>query len=142
MKKSMLLIIGGIAVAAILTGILIFTLVRKNNVYEINPDELNNGFGSEQIVSELPLEGDYVHYDGKTELIAVPESMEEAEEIAKLYGIELKSYSGGVAVYLTEENPREVINRGKENGWPAIDFNHIYHIDPIERPVGDRELIY
>lgn len=41
-----------------------------------------------------------------TELTALADNQEEAEEIAELYGIELSSYSYGVATYTTDKNPR------------------------------------
>ena len=64
--------------------------------------------------------------EGK-ELVAAVSSMEEAEDIAGQYGIELLSYSLGVAVYHTEEDPYEVIKRGEDNGWPALEINAADH---------------
>lgn len=57
------------------------------------------------------------------ELIALAESEEEAEDIAAQYGIELISFSYGVAVFHTEEDPESVIARGEENGWPSLSLN-------------------
>lgn len=62
--------------------------------------------------------------EGK-ELFSLAETEEEARAIAELYGIELVSFSDGVAVYHTEEAPDTVVARGKENGWPPIDVNYI-----------------
>lgn len=59
------------------------------------------------------------------ELMALASSEEEAEEIAFLYNIELVSYADGVAVYTTEEPVRDVILRGKEEGYPELSINFI-----------------
>lgn len=59
-----------------------------------------------------------------TELIALADTREEAEEIAKLYGIELSTYSYGVATYTTDKNAFELMEMGEENGYPALSLNH------------------
>ena len=59
-----------------------------------------------------------------TELTALADNQEEAEEIAELYGIELSSYSYGVATYTTEKNPQELIELGIENEYPALIQNY------------------
>lgn len=59
-----------------------------------------------------------------TELIALADTREEAEEIAELYGIELSTYSYGVATYTTDKNAFELIELGEENGYPALSLNH------------------
>lgn len=58
------------------------------------------------------------------ELWAMVSSGEEAMEIAELYDIELVLYEQGVATYHTEEDPKAVVQRGRENGWPLIAVNH------------------
>lgn len=57
------------------------------------------------------------------QLMALVETEEEAESIAEQYGIELTSFSEGVAVYKTEENPADVIARGQDNGYPQLFMN-------------------
>lgn len=59
------------------------------------------------------------------QLMCIAETEEEAQEIAELYGITLVEYGYGVASFFTEENPREVIKRGQENGWPELSLNSI-----------------
>ena len=61
--------------------------------------------------------------DPDGQLLYTAESQKEAEEIAELYGIDLVSYHDGLAVYHTDEDPREVISRGAENGWPELSLN-------------------
>lgn len=58
------------------------------------------------------------------QLIAKAESQEEAESIAELYGITLVEFKRNLALYHTDEDPREVIKRGQDNGWPELTLNH------------------
>ena len=60
----------------------------------------------------------------KGQLMASAETLEEAQKLAELYGIELVDYSYQIALFRTEEDPRAVIQRGKENGWPELSLNH------------------
>ncbi len=62
------------------------------------------------------------------QLMAGAESESAAQELARLYGITLVDYRNGVALFYTEEDPREVIQRGKDNGWPELSLNRISHI--------------
>ncbi len=66
--------------------------------------------------------------EGK-ELLALADSEEDAKKIAELYGIELTGFSYGVATFHTTENLQDVIRRGRENGWPALDLNAIQHLN-------------
>ncbi len=79
-----------------------------------SPEEPWNGVSGTGI-------GDYAK--GK-ELFTLAETEEEAKQIAQIYGIELVSFEYGVATFHTEEDPSEVVERGRENGWPPIEINH------------------
>lgn len=57
------------------------------------------------------------------ELLRSVESLEEAECLAECYGITLVEYIDGLAVFTTEEDPRDVIQRGRDNGWPELSRN-------------------
>lgn len=57
------------------------------------------------------------------ELCCLCESEEEAKEIAELYGIELVGWSRGSAVFHTEDDPKAVIEYGKENDLPLLELN-------------------
>lgn len=59
------------------------------------------------------------------ELFTLTDSREEAEELAELYGITLKSFESGVAVFTTCEDLDTVIRRGEENGWQPLEKNYI-----------------
>lgn len=59
------------------------------------------------------------------QLIAAAQTEEEAQSIAALYGIRLVDWGYGVASFYTEEDPRQVIRRGQEKGWPELSLNHI-----------------
>lgn len=56
-------------------------------------------------------------------LMALPESEEEAKEIAEQYGITFVSFQSGVATYYTDEDPWEVIDKGIENGYTPLYLN-------------------
>ena len=57
------------------------------------------------------------------ELTAFVDDEAAAKALAALYGITLVSFSDHVAVYHTGEDPKTVIDRGKENGWPALSID-------------------
>ena len=57
------------------------------------------------------------------ELICLADSREEAEEIAKSYGIELVEFSYGVASFHTDEDLQDVITRGKGKGLKELSIN-------------------
>ena len=59
-----------------------------------------------------------------TKLTALADNLEDAEKIADLYGIELDSYSYGVAVYVTDKDVQELISFGEENDYPTLAPNH------------------
>lgn len=67
-----------------------------------------------------------VNYNEAEPLLCLADSREEAEKIAELYGITLLSYEFGTAVFSTQEDPREVIRRGQEQGWPELSLNQYY----------------
>ncbi len=54
------------------------------------------------------------------QLTALADTLEEAQEIADLYGIELEKYSYGVATYYTDKDISELINMGIEKGYPTL----------------------
>lgn len=56
-------------------------------------------------------------------LLAWAESEEEAQEIAEAYGIPLCSYALNIATFHTDEDPREVVRRGKSQGLPELSVN-------------------
>ena len=56
----------------------------------------------------------------KGNLMAWADQESDAEEIASLYGITLLTYTEHIAVYWTDQNPAEVIQLGKTNGWPEL----------------------
>ncbi|MDE6404612.1 MAG: hypothetical protein K2M20_03035 [Lachnospiraceae bacterium] len=53
-------------------------------------------------------------------LTALADTLEDAQEIADLYGIELESYSYGVATYRTDKDISELMNLGLENDYPTL----------------------
>lgn len=57
------------------------------------------------------------------ELFCAADSREQAEEIASVYRITLVSYEWGIATFHTDEDPKSVIERGRENGWIELNLN-------------------
>lgn len=60
----------------------------------------------------------------RAQLMCAAESREEAQALAEQYGIALVDYRNGLATFYTEEDPRDVIRRGKDNGWQELSLNH------------------
>lgn len=63
----------------------------------------------------------------ETELIALAQDQEEAEEIAELYGIELLSFSDGVAVFTTDKELQDLMETGDINGYPTLTVNNAHY---------------
>ncbi|WP_092643149.1 hypothetical protein [Acetanaerobacterium elongatum] len=61
------------------------------------------------------------------ELLCLTQTKQQADEIAQLYNITLKSFDNGIAVFTTEEDLQTVIDRGKKNGWVELYKNMVYH---------------
>ena len=59
------------------------------------------------------------------ELVGLFDDEREAREAAELYGIELDSFEYGVAVFICEGDPAELIEKGKKNGWPELSLNQM-----------------
>ena len=81
--------------------------------------EVLPGRGTEATLSPAPANGDPLYVPGQ--LMGEAETEEEALEIAGLYGIELIRFRNGIAVYQTDEDLDTVIERGRANGWPALE---------------------
>lgn len=68
------------------------------------------------------------------ELMCLVDTKSEAEEIAKLYDIELVTFADGVATFHTDKNLQEVIQTGKDNNWSELSINHIIYLDDPVAP--------
>ena len=60
----------------------------------------------------------------KGNLMAWAETLADAEKIASLYGINLVAYSNKIALFYTDQDLDELIQTGKENGWPELSKNN------------------
>lgn len=105
---------------------------RKRELVEITELERDNT-ERELIVLPIPESEMSSFSDGNsaedeseetTRLTALADDLEEAEKIADLYGIELDSYSYGVATYVTDKDVQELISLGEENDYPTLAPNH------------------
>lgn len=77
-----------------------------------------------KVLSSVVGDSDEDESEETTRLTALADDLEEAEKIADLYGIELDSYSYGVAVYVTDKDVQELISLGEENDYPTLAPNH------------------
>ena len=135
------------AVATI--GFILFSIAglcgcgKERNLVELSELESNN---TEREIVILPLpEGNVSAMvdaeeinseesdsEGTTQLTALAEDLEEAEKIADLYGIELDSYSYGVATYITDKDVQELIIMGEENDYPTLAPNYKSKLYTVE----------
>ena len=81
-----------------------------------------DGDGGRSGNTDRPVAGSFV----PNELVGLFENEDEAKRCAELYGIELKSFNYGVAVFKAEGNLKDIIAEGERNGWPALSLNHRY----------------
>lgn len=105
---------------------------RKRELVEMTELERDNT-ERELIVLPIPESETFSSSDGNsaedeseetTRLTALADDLEEAEKIADLYGIELDSYSYGVATYVTDKDVQELISLGEENDYPTLAPNY------------------
>lgn len=93
---------------------------------EMSVNTVDNGIPQLEPIDETDPPADSSE-DGEqetAELIALADTLEEAERIAELYGIELSTYAYGVATYTTDKNVQELFDLGDEKGYPALSPNH------------------
>lgn len=120
MKRRMLTIIIGIVVIVVLVLVgwyVMFVHFGRGPAFPFLP---NQEISIENLQIQQGMQGGVI---AEEELMALVETEEEAQSIAEQYGIEFVSYSNGVAVYKTEEDPEVVIARGEENGYPPLYLN-------------------
>lgn len=113
MKKGRAMgLILGIATAVIVLGAAGYRVYEKRHTADL---------------AQIGMDGE--EYYEMNELIGEVESEEEAEKIAKLYGIVLLEYQGNIALFRTEEDPLDVIARGEKEGYPQLWLNDIRRTD-------------
>lgn len=88
-------------------------------------EEINAGEGEPVMIAE-------------DQLMALADTEEMAQEIADQYGIELRSFANGIAVYRTEEDLFEVMERGRANGYAELSINFIRTLDE-EKPLSEQQ---
>lgn len=96
--------------------------VDMNSVQQMMPQLIETETESENAANNSAEEK-----QKEIELIALAEDQEEAEEIAKLYGIELSSFSDGVAVFTTDKDLQELKELEDLNGYPTLTVNSNSH---------------
>ncbi len=123
---------------AVTIGLILISIIglsgcgRKHELVEITELERDN---TERELIVLPIsesetvsssDGNSAEDESEetTRLTALADDLEEAEKIADLYGIELDSYSYGVATYVTDKDVQELISMGEENDYPTLAPNY------------------
>lgn len=109
--------IGGFLFGALCIGVFGSLLVACNGRRKLDESSV------QKVPQFMEMENSTEDGTKVTELIALAEDRAEAEKIAELYGIELSSFSDGVAVYTTEEDPQKLMELGDNNGYPALTVN-------------------
>ena len=99
-------------------GIIFLSLLLAVSLWGCSYRQLNSPtFSPNQVIPQ--------NISEEEPLMATVESREEAEAIARQYGITLVAWGYGIATFYTEENPQEVIQRGLAQGWPELSLNTI-----------------
>ena len=121
--------------AVIFSTVLLMACGEKVTDNSTDAERIGNGSEHEAVTDsiveveedeEVPAQSALSDNTAKSrELMALPSSEEEAQEIADLYEIELVHFENGVATYHTDEDPAAVIQRGIDNNWPPIAVNNI-----------------
>ena len=117
MKYMKWMILGAVCLAVLGAGVLIYqksVAAREVKIEDIRKNVPFDEVGTDTAALE-------------TRMTALVETQEEADQIAELYQMELLSYSYGIAVYLTDHDPQELIKTGKENGYPEISVDGTVH---------------
>lgn len=134
-RSSIMLVIAG----AITLGILIGGCRREYRPVEVEvfSTELSDVMPVEvleSLVIDQPKDDRMIQDYVPGELVCLANSEEEAQEIADMYGIELKYYSYGVATLWAGENAdlNAIISEGIKKGYPELSLNHVYSIDSNE----------
>ncbi len=104
-----------IALTVLITTIAMGTLCGcRRDEAAATPSE-GKSHGSEHAQVEEYVKGE--------ELLCLADSEEEAKEIADMYGVDLVSFSYGVATFHTDDDPQDVIKYGIEQGYPVLEIN-------------------
>ncbi|GFI23629.1 hypothetical protein IMSAGC011_02419 [Lachnospiraceae bacterium] len=109
--------IGGVLFGVLCIGMFGSLLVACNGRRKLDESSL------QQVPQFIEIESSSEEVRSAIELIALSKDQEEAEKIAELYGIELSSFSDGIAVYTTDKDPQELMELGDNNGYPALTVN-------------------
>ena len=84
---------------------------------------VKNGGNTDNMITVQPFGGQ--EYAKGRELFCAAASEIEARDIAAVYGITFVDYAYGIATFTTTENPADVVNRGRTNGWVTLDINYV-----------------
>lgn len=110
-KKMIIIITGAIVAVAVCVMFFLFSKERVALPIDLETTSLDGVEGETEA-------------NGLLELIGVADTEEIADKLAKDYGIELKSYEYGIAVFVTEKSYQEITEIGKAKGLPELSPNN------------------
>lgn len=128
MKKNMIIIFAIIiiAIVAILTGYIFMSQVNKENGSKGEKSE--NNIASDDAPDFVVSPDNRIIKDGKVQMLSLVDTEDEAKNMAKELGIEFKSFSYGVAVFLTKKDPDEVIKEAHKKKLPEISLDSVMEL--------------
>lgn len=110
-KKMIIIITGAIVAVAVCVMFFLFSKERVALPIDLETTSLDGVEGETEA-------------NGLLELIGVADTEEIADKLAEDYGIELKSYEYGIAVFVTEKSYQEITEIGKAKGLPELSPNN------------------
>lgn len=110
-KKMIIIITGAIVAVAVCVMFFLFSKERVALPIDLETTSLDGVAGETEA-------------NGLLELIGVADTEEIADKLAEDYGIELKSYEYGIAVFVTEKSYQEITEIGKAKGLPELSPNN------------------
>ncbi len=118
MNKRKAVLIAGIIIVILAIGIVV--CMRMGVFTSLFPQKELAG----ELQGDVGMNVGAVAAEGR-ELIALISSEEQAQEVAKQYGIELVEVEAGVAVFTTDQPLDEVIRKGETEGYLPLSINYI-----------------
>lgn len=118
--------------AIILSGLISLSMAGQGSIFAYAKTDADDNGITVDDSSALPSDSlSPMYVEG--ELICLADSEEEAKGIADAYGVKLKDYSYGVAVFdCGDRDLDELIAYGKANNLPLVEKNGIIYLDPRE----------
>lgn len=123
MKKNVTVLVPGLI---LLTAIALWGCGSNREYVQLNTDDTESKIFTP--LEKADADANPVTPEDSPQLTALVDTLEEAQEIADLYGIELDSYSYGVAAYRTDKDIGDLLLFGQEHDYPTLAPNQTNEI--------------